>query len=225
MSRILKAYETQFRWLLKQAGARKLNQGVQWLVDKAEQLRLEQRIPLADALTRTHQELAAKCRAQLEQPEPRDMHFFCDAGLGGLARWLRASGYEAAWEPGIDDDVLLKEAAGRSATLLTTDSMLMERRLLRERIIPALWLPPTLKMQQQLALVFRELGLAVRAPRCMSCGGKLVPVDKESVRERIPPRTYRWLDEYFICGKCGKLFWQGTHWQRIVGHLGRLGKN
>ena len=27
----------------------------------------------------------------------------------------------------------------------------------------------------------------------MSCGGELRPGDKEALRERIPPRTYRWL--------------------------------
>ena len=31
------------------------------------------------------------------------LRFFCDAMLGGLARWLRAMGYDAAFEYGIDD--------------------------------------------------------------------------------------------------------------------------
>jgi len=39
------------------------------------------------------------------------------------------------------------------------------------------------------------------------------------LREQIPPRTYRWQDEYFVCGRCGKLFWHGTHWLRIVSKL------
>jgi uncharacterized protein with PIN domain len=41
----------------------------------------------------------------------------------------------------------------------------------------------------------------------MSCGGELLKGDKEALRERIPPKTYRWLGEYFVCGRCGKLFW------------------
>ena len=75
----------------------------------------------------------------------------------------------------------------------------MERRLLRDRIIPAFWLPPTLSIPEQLALVFREFGLTLRGPRCMSCGGELRRGSKEALRERIPPRTYRWLDEFFVC--------------------------
>jgi len=97
--------------------------------------------------------------------------------------------------------------------------MLMERRLLRDGVIAALWLPPTLRIRQQLNLVFREFGLKVGEPRCMACGGELVTQDKEAIRERIPPKTYRWLDEYFACSRCGKLFWRGTHWERISKQL------
>jgi len=141
--------------------------------------------------------------------------FLCDAGLGGLARWLRAAGYETFWQPDIDDAELLREAQRLRATILTTDSLMMERGVLRDGIIPAFWLPPTLTIGEQLALVFREFRLALREARCMTCGGELRPVEKECVRERIPPRRWRWLDEYFVCARCNQLFWHGTHWRKI----------
>jgi uncharacterized protein with PIN domain len=222
MSRIRKAYETRFVWLLRQVGARRLGQGVEWLVEKARRLSVLEKIPLAEALTRTYDGLAVRPRFRPVQSPNGSIRFFCDAGLGGLARWLRAAGYEAEWEAGIDDDVLLQKAREISATLLTTDSMLMERRLLRDRILPSFWLPPTLNIPRQLELVFREFRLETRPPRCMSCGGELRPGDKEQLKERIPPRTYRWLDEFFVCTRCGKLFWHGTHWHRIMGALERL---
>ena len=141
------------------------------------------------------------------------------------AGWLAGCGPPAtrhAWQPDIADDELLRQARARRATVLTTDGMLMERRLLRDRVIPAFWLPPTLSIPEQLALVFREFGLTLRGPRCMSCGGELRRVAKEDLRERIPPRTYRWLDEFFVCARCDKLFWHGTHWHRIVKTLAAL---
>ena len=95
----------------------------------------------------------------------------------------------------------------------------MERRLLRDGIVPGYWLPPTLRIPEQLALVFREFGLTPCEPRCMSCGGELRRVEKEALRERIPPKTYRWLDEYFVCARCDRLFWRGTHWMRIAQQL------
>ena len=215
MSRICRGYEDRFRTLLQRVRARRLDQGVGRLMAQAYRLSTQRDLSLADGLARVYERLVAHKSFQPSAPALVPMQFICDAGPGGLARWLRAAGYEAAWEPDIDDDKLLREARRVAATILTTDAMLMERRLLRDRIIPAFWLPPTLSIAEQLALVFREFGLSARAARCMSCGGKLQRVSKEALRERIPPRTYRWLDEFFVCSHCDKLFWHGTHWQRI----------
>jgi len=225
VSRIRRGYEDRFRALLRRARARRLEQGVQCLVAKARRLRASDGISLADALARVNEQLATSKPFQQSASQPAPALFLCDAGLGGLARWLRAAGYEAAWQPDIADDELLRQARQVGATVLTTDGMLMERRLLRDRIIPAFWLPPTLRIPEQLALVFREFGLTLRGPRCMSCGGELRRVSKEALRERIPPRTYRWLDEFFACRRCDKLFWHGTHWHRIVETLAALNRD
>jgi uncharacterized protein with PIN domain len=219
VSRIRKGYEARFRALLQRANARRLEAGVQWLIAKANRLSISEGIHLAAALARIYEGLASHPYFRHRKPRSVPIRFFCDAGLGGLARWLRAAGHDALWRADIDDDELLREARKNSATILTTDSMLMERRLLRDGVIPAFWLPPTLKIPQQLNLVFREFALKVGEPRCMACGGELVTRNKEATRERIPPKTYRWLDEYFECSRCAKLFWRGTHWERISKEL------
>jgi hypothetical protein len=61
----------------------------------------------------------------------------------------------------------------------------------------------------------RQLDLPRRPPRCMACGGVLQSVEKEAYRDAIPPRTFAWLDVYYRCVDCSKLYWEGTHWQRI----------
>ena len=215
MGRIQKAYESRFRTLLQRAGARRLEPGVRWLAAKACGLSERRRIPLAEAFAHVYEDLADKKPFRKTKLSSQAQIFWCDAGLGGLARWLRAAGYEALWQAGIPDDALLSEARKLAANVLTTDSLLMERRVVRDGSIAAYWLPPTLRIIEQLSRVWREFGLTLREPRCMSCGGELRPVEKESVKDRIPPKTYRWLEEYFICRRCGKLFWRGTHWQRI----------
>jgi len=237
MRRILKAYANRFRTLLLQAGARRIEQGVRLLCARANRFRADEGISLTHALEREYGRLrhrmeqrassAAVCaRRNPSGPAPRPgagpppqnattCRFWCDAGLGGLARWLRAAGYASHWQPHIDDRDLLERARTDSAILLTTDSLLMERRVLRDGVIPAFWLPPTLTVAEQLRMLARELPLERRAPRCMRCGGELRTGDKETLRERIPPRTYLWRNEYFVCVRCGQLFWHGTHWQRI----------
>jgi uncharacterized protein with PIN domain len=102
----------------------------------------------------------------------------------------------------------------------------MERRLVSRGVIRALWVPSSLGRAEQLGAVLTDLGYRPGAPRCMACGGRLRLVPKQEVRDRIPPRTARWKDEYFVCGGCGQLFWEGTHWQRIqariVSPIGRI---
>jgi uncharacterized protein with PIN domain len=229
MGRILKAYRTRFHQMLRQTGARRIEQGVDWLVTKAQGVSIRRGVSLANGLTLTYEELASKpvfARvAQKPRRTPQDITFFCDAGLGGLARWLRGAGYVALWDAGIADDQLLAKARQQNAAILTTDSMLMERRVLRDGVISSFWLPPTLSIADQLERVFQEFRLCIGSPRCMSCGGELVRGDKESLRERIPPKTFRWLDEYFLCARCGKLFWHGTHWHIIMQRLRALGRN
>ena len=53
----------------------------------------------------------------------------------------------------------------------------------------------------------------------MACGGALLRATKEEVKERVPPRTFNWLEEYWRCERCDRVFWRGTHWRRIEERL------
>ena len=222
MSRIRKGYEARFRGLLRRVGTRRLEQGIRWLIERSRRRSLLEGSSEAESLAAVYAELAARPAFGKPKLATGPGQFWCDAGLGGLARWLRAAGHIARWDPSQDDSELLQLAQASNSTLLTTDSLLMERRLLRDGIVRSLWIPPTLRIAQQLALVFGEFGLQVGEPRCMRCGGELQQVDKQALKDRIPPRTFRWLDEYFVCGDCDQLFWRGTHWEKIQRELGRL---
>lgn len=145
--------------------------------------------------------------------------FVCDAMLGGLARWLRAAGYDASWSADIDDWELVRLARRENRILLTSDTGIMKIGIVRDGEVPSLFIPHGLRARGQLSFVLNHFKLAVRDPRCMNCGGTLVDVPKEQVRERLPKRTYEWLDRFYECDHCGKLFWEGTHWQRIAHQL------
>jgi uncharacterized protein with PIN domain len=153
--------------------------------------------------------------------ETRPPRFLCDPSLGGLARWLRAAGYEASLAPDVPGHRLPDEAFQRGLVLLTTEAEALDRRIVADGSLVVVWLPSALTMAEQLRMAALELGLTLREPRCMACGGTLVPTPKEDVRPRIPPRTALWKDEYFVCAGCGQLFWRGTHWERIERTLRR----
>jgi uncharacterized protein with PIN domain len=150
--------------------------------------------------------------------------FACDAMLGGLARWLRAAGYDASWSADIDDWDLIRLCLREKRILLSSDTGIFRIGIVRDGDLPGLMIPHGLDKQQQLALVVRHFHLPLREPRCMACGGELELTAKEEVRGQVPPRSFDWLVHFYRCRRCGRLFWQGTHWQRIQGRLADAAK-
>lgn len=153
---------------------------------------------------------------------PAEPRFFCDVMLGGLARWLRAAGYDVSWRDHIADPDLVRLADVERRILLSSDTGIFKTGIVRDGEVPSLFVPHGLTLAEQLAFVLRELKLAAREPRCMACGGELREVDKESARGRVPERSWNWQEHFWECGRCGQMFWRGTHWDRIGEQLRAL---
>lgn len=242
--RIEAGFRSRFRMILTLAPRSAIDREVAELMQQARVRAEREGVPVARALADLYEQTRDKVKEQVQAAEletegvgvsgapapgrtratppwnrftdacpPR---FLCDPSLGGLARWLRAAGYEASLAPAVPGHRLPDEALKRGLVLLTTEAEVLDRRIVADGSLLVVWVPSALTMREQLRMVMRELGLRLREPRCMACGGAQVPTPKESVRPRIPPRTARWKDEYFVCAACEKLFWQGTHWERIA---------
>jgi len=157
----------------------------------------------------------------MTEPARSSPKFFCDAMLGGLARWLRAAGYDAAFEYGIDDGDLVDRAAAGGYVLLSCDGPLFERNVITRGEVRSLFVPRQLSNDEALRFVLTELGLPLRDPRCMACGGELAEVPKHTAADEAPPLAYRNCARFWRCSRCGKLLWHGTHWQKIARRLGK----
>jgi uncharacterized protein with PIN domain len=229
--RLEQGFRHRFRELLALVRPRRLEFGVELLVGRAKDRSRREGRPLVETLADLYEFTRRRVARRLELTDACSLvhppwsrfsgggrpRFVGDASLLGLLRWLRAAGYEA--QAGDPDEGLKAAAVDPEVVVLTTDAELLERRRLREARGLVVWLPSTLGLERQLAMVLRDLGLRPREARCMACGGELRPARKEDVGPRIPPRTARWKDEYFLCAGCDRLFWQGTHWTRIADAL------
>jgi uncharacterized protein with PIN domain len=159
-------------------------------------------------------------------------HFACDAMLGGLARWLRAAGHDAAWTYGIEDRALVESARREARTILTSDEPLARaigaaglpspsgkdapRPPLGEGPYPpALFVPRGLSKYEQLRHVLRSLRIPLLPARCMTCGGSLRAVERGEAAAEAPALTLLRVESFWRCAACGKLFWEGTHWEKI----------
>ena len=233
--RIEAGFRIQIRRLVAWTRHADVEGEVERLVERARLLTQAEGLGLPRALTRVYTELReqaarpAGAAAADERPPAAGWRppwhrfdaahpprFLCDPSTAGLGRWLRAAGYEAAADASIPGHRLPEEALARGLALLTTEAEVLERRIVANGSLAVAWVPSALTMREQLALVMGDLALGLREPRCMVCGGALVAREKEAVRARIPPRTALWKDEYYVCSGCDRLFWQGTHWERIA---------
>jgi uncharacterized protein with PIN domain len=61
--------------------------------------------------------------------------------------------------------------------------------------------------------------------RCPKCNTKVKATSKEDILDKVPPNTLAHYDDFWICPKCGQVYWQGAHWTRIREMLGKAKEN
>lgn len=143
--------------------------------------------------------------------------------LGKLARWLRILGYDTAYERVIADDELIRRVFQEDRWLLTRDRYLARRRVLRGRL--TLLQRDDLRGQLCELASHRCLDLALGPGtpcRCADCNAPLTPMPKAQVLGDIPPFVAIEQEDFARCPQCGRLFWPGSHWQRLTRELERL---
>jgi hypothetical protein len=57
---------------------------------------------------------------------------------------------------------------------------------------------------------------------CLECNQPLVPKDKEEVKDLVPPYVFKTQSQYMQCPACQRVYWQGTHWQRMSRELEKI---
>ena len=141
--------------------------------------------------------------------------FLVDGMLGSLNRWLRICGYETEFSGNASDEELLKRLGGRGRILLTKDQNLF--REARRRGVEA-FIPIGNSTEERLASVAKKYGLLLDPvmARCTVCGGRLIEASRDEVSEDVPQSSLEVYDEFWRCAGCGKVYWRGSHWVRIV---------
>jgi uncharacterized protein with PIN domain len=52
--------------------------------------------------------------------------------------------------------------------------------------------------------------------RCLRCNDVLRDVPKPAIDAALLPRTRQHFDEFMACGGCGRIYWKGSHFERLV---------
>lgn len=155
------------------------------------------------------------------RPRPlREPRMLADVNLGGLARLLRLMGLDVRCEFDADDARLAAISVSDHRILLTRDRGLLARRIVTHGVLVRADHPI-----EQIVEVIARLDLAdCLAPltRCLRCGALLAEVAKDEVIDRLPPLTRRYHDTFRRCTSCGRIYWAGTHQQRLDELVARI---
>lgn len=161
--------------------------------------------------------------ARLRPPWPEPLRFLLDVHLGRLATYLRLLGFDAEYENGFEDEALAELAARSGRVLLTRD-----RRLLMRKQITYGYCLHSRDPQRQLVAVLRRFDLFEQIDpwqRCLRCNGRLRPVRKEEVLDRLEPKTKKYYDDFHRCEACGQIYWKGSHYPRMKRFIERVRQN
>lgn len=156
-----------------------------------------------------------------------EIKFIVDSNAGKLARWLRVMGYDALFFNNIDDAELIDIALKEGRVVLTKDTQLMRRRVVTNGQLKIALIQND-DPKEQLCQVVKELKLDCRLKqftRCLECNQSLVPRSKEEVKELVPPYVFRSQTQYMQCPACLRVYWRGTHWQRMKRELEGFAKD
>jgi len=135
------------------------------------------------------------------------MQFIVDQMLLRLGRWLRLLGQDVENPGGDDDKELLKRALLENRMLITRDKRLADAcNSAGARCV----LIKSAELEEQLEEIAKlGLSLDLNPTRCTICNGPLAEVEPYE-------------KEMWKCEGCGKLYWRGSHWERITETLKKL---
>ncbi len=159
---------------------------------------------------------------KLREHPLRDIKFIADVHLGKLARTLRLLGFDTVYRNDLDDPEIVQRAVDEHRIILTCD-----RGILKHSAVTHGYCLRSRDPNKQIYDVIRRFDLQDQLEpftRCIRCNGRIYPVDKKEVIDKLPPRVAQTYDEFNQCERCGNIYWKGSHYARILERIKAIKK-
>jgi uncharacterized protein len=150
---------------------------------------------------------------QLRERPLRNPTFVADGHLGKLARRLRMLGFDVLYHRDFPDIEIVRASVHAHRAILTRDRGLLKH----SAVTHGYWVRSTHAGEQTREVLQRfDLWQQVRPfSRCTACNGEVAPVAKAEIESELAPLTRHYYDEFFRCGSCRRIYWEGSHYQRM----------
>ncbi len=156
-----------------------------------------------------------------------EIKFIVDHNAGKLVKLLRLMGYDTVFFNGEDDHDMIATAIAEDRVILTRDTQIMKRQVITSGRLKAVLIDSD-DPEQQIRQVIKALNLDCQFKSftlCLECNQPLIESSKEQVRDLVPPYVFKTRTKYMECPNCHRIYWQGTHWQRMNEKLEQIRKS
>ncbi|MCG8429173.1 MAG: Mut7-C ubiquitin/RNAse domain-containing protein [Chromatiales bacterium] len=155
------------------------------------------------------------------RPKPlRVPRFIADVNLGRLANYLRILGFDTYYENRQDDHEIVERSVSEQRIILTRDLGVLKH----GQVTHGYWVRNRQPLKQ-VEEVLRALQLekSVRPfSRCSACNGGLRHATPAELQEELPEFARDSYDTFFVCRSCAKIYWRGSHYDRLCEWIDRL---
>lgn len=144
------------------------------------------------------------------------MRFVTDGMLGRLTRWLRLLGHDVVYLKDVIDTELLEVAKEEGRILLTKDVALFKKAKKQSMESHLVDGKNEIEKLANIAEHYSiKLNVDVTISRCSTCNSSIREVKKTEIERKVPSTTFETYHKFWICNGCGKIYWQGGHWNKI----------
>jgi uncharacterized protein with PIN domain len=148
------------------------------------------------------------------------LRFATDVTVGKLGRYLRLAGFDTLCQHESPDGDFFNKL-GLERVILTRSSQLGLRLKSHPLVLIRDNDPP-----KQLMQVVRTLNLkacdANPFSRCLVCNRVVQQISREAVTGRVPAYVWQRHHTFHACGKCGRIYWPGSHHDRMRKRLAAI---
>lgn len=161
----------------------------------------------------TFESLDIRDVTRLREIPLRQTRFIADINIRDVVKYMRALGLDVYYDSSLSPREIIRISKRKNRTILTKS-----RKLLKFRdVTHGIFIRPGTTVEQIRGIIdYLSLSELIDPfSRCLQCNKPLVGVSKDSILDRIPPKTREFCDEYSYCEACDKIYWKGTHYTRI----------
>jgi len=157
------------------------------------------------------------------RPKPlRVPKFIADVHLGKLTRYLRMVGFDVIYKNSYTDDEIVKISLEEKRAILTKGRGILKRK----DVTHGYWVRSS-KVKAQVVEIIKRFDLKKlieEFTRCIECNSMLESISKKEVINELPPKVSSSQNSFSVCPSCKKVYWKGTHYQRMLSFIKTIKK-